>query len=83
MKRRTVLRNLAMASAAAILLPACVSDPKKVSIALNRLQVTPDDEELLGNIADTLIPTTETPGARDTSAHLFALVMVDDCLPKK
>ena len=82
MKRRTVFKHLAVASAAAWILPSCISDPKKVSIALNRLQITADDESLLGNIADVLIPETDTPGARSTQAHLFALVMVDDCLPK-
>lgn len=82
MRRRTVFKHLAAASAAAWLLPSCVSDPKKVSLALNRLQVTGDEEELLGNIADVLIPATDTPGARAAGAHHFTLVMVDDCLSK-
>jgi len=82
MKRRTVFKHLAAASAAAWLLPSCISDPKKVSVALNRLQVTGDEEELLGDIADVIIPATDTPGARAVGAHLFALVMVDDCLEK-
>lgn len=83
MKRRTVFKHLAVASAAAWILPSCVSDPQKVSVALNRLQVTGDDEELLGDLADVIIPATETPGARGVEAHLFTLVMVDDCLTKE
>ena len=83
MNRRTVFKNLAMASAAAWLLPSCVPDPKKVSIALNHLQVTGDEEELLGDIADVIIPATDTPGARAVQAHHFTLVMVDDCLDKE
>lgn len=83
MKRRTVFKHLAAATAAAWVLPSCVSDPKKVSIALNHLQVTGDEEELLGNIADVIIPATDTPGARAVQAHLFTLVMVDDCLAKE
>lgn len=82
MKRRTVFRHLAIASAAAWILPSCISDPKKVSIALNRLDITDDEEELLAKIAATMIPATDTPGARELGAHLFALVMVDDCLPQ-
>ena len=82
MKRRTVFKHLAMASAAAWILPSCISDPKKVAIALNRMEITNDEEELLANIASTMIPATETPGAREVGAHLFALVMVDDCLPQ-
>ena len=80
MNRRTAFRQIALASAAAWLLPACVSDPKKVSLALNRLQVSGDEEELLANIADVMIPQTDTPGAVAVKAHLFALVMVDDCM---
>ena len=83
MKRRTVFKHLAAATAAAWILPSCISDPKKVSITLNRLQVTPDEEALLGDIADVMIPATETPGARAMSAHLFTLVMVDDCMSKE
>jgi hypothetical protein len=80
MKRRTVFKHLAVASAAAWLLPSCVSDPKKVSIALNKLKISGDEETLVADLADTMIPATETPGARAVGAHLFALVMVDDCL---
>src|SRR5687768_3608556 len=83
MKRRTVFKHLAVASAAAWLLPSCISDPKKVSIALNHLQITEDEEELLANIADVMIPATDTPGARVLGAHLFTLVMVDDCMSKE
>lgn len=83
MKRRTVFKHLAMATAAAWVLPSCISDPKKVSLALNRLQITGEEEALIGDIAAVLIPTTDTPGAREVQAHLFTLVMVDDCLSKK
>ena len=82
MKRRTVFKHLAAATAAAWILPTCISDPKKVSLALNHLQVTGEEEELLGDIADVMIPVTDTPGARTVHAHLFTLVMVDDCLNK-
>jgi hypothetical protein len=82
MNRRTVFKHLAVASAAAWLLPSCVSDPKKVSVALNHLQVTGDEEALLADIADVMIPATDTPGALAVKAHLFTLVMVDDCLSK-
>lgn len=82
MNRRLVLKQLAVATAAAWILPSCVADPKKVSIALNRLNINGDDEDLIAAIADTLIPKTDTPGAKEVSAHLFAIVMVDDCMPK-
>lgn len=80
MNRRIVLKQLALATAGAAMLPMCVSDPKKVTIALTKLQINGDEEELLALLADALIPTTDTPGARAVGAHHFALVMVDDCL---
>jgi hypothetical protein len=92
MNRRTVFKNLAMATAAAWMLPSCISDPKKVSIALNRLDISGDEESLLADLADVIIPRGDAnsedpaiagPGARDVGAHLFALVMVDDCLSKE
>lgn len=80
MNRRTAFKQLAIASAAAWILPSCVSDPKKVTLALNRLQISHDEEMLLANIADVMIPQTDTPGALAVQAHHFALVMVDDCM---
>jgi hypothetical protein len=82
MDRRTALKHFAVAGAASMLLPGCLTDKRKVSVALNNLQVTPDDEELLAEIADTIIPSAgEKPGAKQVGAHLFTFVMVDDCLP--
>jgi hypothetical protein len=79
MNRRTALKRFAITGAAAMLLPACVRDSKKVPLALENLKITVEDEELLGQIAETLIPATDKPGAREVGAHLFAFVMVDDC----
>jgi hypothetical protein len=80
MNRRTALKRFVLTGTAAMLLPGCLSDSKKVSSALNNLKVTVEDEELLGEIADTMIPATDKPGAKQVGAHLFALVMVDDCV---
>jgi hypothetical protein len=81
MNRRTALKHVAITGAAALLIPGCVSDPKKVSVALENLNITGDDEDLLAVFADTLIPATEKPGALLVGAHLYTFVMVDDCLP--
>jgi hypothetical protein len=80
MKRRQILKQLAIATTAAVFLPSCITDRKKLSVALNSLQVTADDEELVGLLADTIIPPTEKPGGRGVEAHLFTFIMVDDCV---
>lgn len=82
MRRRQMLKQFAMATTAAMLLPSCIKDPKKVSIALQNLDVTGDEEELLAALADTIIPATDKPGAKAVGAHLFTLVMIDDCTSK-
>jgi hypothetical protein len=81
MNRRTALKTFALTGAAALLIPGCTRDSKKVSVALTSLKVTPEDEELLASLAETIIPATDKPGAKEVGAHLFTLVMVDDCLP--
>src|SRR5687768_18268029 len=83
MNRRTALKYFGITGAAAMFLPGCLSDPKKVSVALENLKITPDDEDLLADIAATLIPSTDKPGAKEVNAHLFTFVMVDDCLPSE
>jgi hypothetical protein len=72
-----------MATTAAMLLPSCLGDPKKVSIALKNLDVTGDEEALMASLADTIIPPTDKPGGKAIGAHLFTLVMVDDCTDKE
>ena len=42
-----------------------------------------DQEKMMAELCEAIIPATDTPGAKDISAHLFALMMVDDCLTKE
>ena len=81
MNRRNTLKTLILISAGAALLPSCLQDEKKSSLILKNIKIDGKDEELLSAISETIIPTTDTPGAKDVSAHPFALMMVDDCYP--
>jgi hypothetical protein len=82
MNRRSALKYIGLASAAAFILPSCLFEQKKESIALNNLKINDEEEELLVQFADALIPSTDTPGAVEVGAHQFALVMVDDCMTR-
>jgi hypothetical protein len=64
-------------------LPACLNNPGKASIALKNLDISADEEKLLAEIASTIIPQTDTPGAKEVGSHLFVLKMLDDCYEKK
>jgi hypothetical protein len=79
MRRRTLLKQLFMVSAGMSLVPACMEDRAKASFLYKNLQVGADEEAMLAELAETIIPQTNTPGAKDVSAHLFVLKMVDDC----
>ncbi len=76
--RRIALRNLLIVAAGTALLPSCLQDDP-ASVAFKKIRVTREQEQMLASLTETIIPTTDTPGAREISAHLFLLKMVDDC----
>ncbi|QHS63811.1 gluconate 2-dehydrogenase subunit 3 family protein [Chitinophaga agri] len=80
--RRTALKQVLVVSAGLALLPSCLRKTTPASITLKNIAVDGEGENMLALLADTLIPTTSTPGAKDVKAHLFALTMVDDCFKK-
>jgi Gluconate 2-dehydrogenase subunit 3 len=80
MQRRTVIKQLAFASGALLLIPACMQDSSKTSISLKKIKIDAGQEKLLAALTETIIPgTDESPGAKAVLAHLFVLMMVDDC----
>jgi hypothetical protein len=83
MKRRTAIKYLFVIAGGSAILPSCMHKEGKASILLKNMDVTLDQEQMLAEFAETLIPHSATPGAKDTYAHLFALRMMDDCYEKK
>jgi hypothetical protein len=82
MNRRIALKQLGLLTAAAALVPGCVKEAAKVaSITLKNIKVNGDQEAVLAEIAETLIPTTDMPGAKAMNLQQFVLRMVDDCQP--
>ena len=79
MNRRTVIKNFLVFSAGAALIPSCLHEDSKAPILLKNIKVSGDQERMLAELAETIIPKTNTPGAKDISSHLFILMMVDDC----
>jgi Gluconate 2-dehydrogenase subunit 3 len=83
MHRRTVIKNLALIIGGAALLPACGRKEDKASVSLKNVVISADEEKLVGDISETIIPKTNTPGARDLNLHLFVFKMLDDCYKKE
>lgn len=82
MQRRTALKNLLIIAGGTVLIPSCVQEDRKASIPLDHLNLSADQEALMAEIAETIIPKTDTPGAKELGVHQFVLVMVDDCYEK-
>lgn len=83
MNRRTAIRDMVIFAGGVTLLPACTGAGDKASVALDKIDISATQEQLLAAIAGTIIPKTDTPGADETGAHLFVLTMVDDCYEKE
>lgn len=82
MQRREVLKSLALLTGGAVLIPSCNFEKEDILAAYSNLQITPSQQTLLGEIANTIIPPGEIKGAADLSVQDFILVMVNDCLNK-
>src|SRR4051795_7621828 len=76
--RREALRQCLVISVSAAIIPSCLHAKTKPPIVLNNLKLDADEEKLLTEISETIIPATHTPGAKDTLADVFVLKMVDD-----
>jgi hypothetical protein len=83
MERRTLIKCLLLVAGGSAVLPACLHKESKASILLNNMSISAEQEATLAEFAETLIPASATPGAKDTYTHLYALRMLDDCHEKE
>jgi hypothetical protein len=78
MKRRSAVKNMAMVLAGLGTIPAWVScwkpDANSQMVALSSF-----DESLLAEIVGTIIPETDTSGAKSLEVNQFILRMLHDC----
>lgn len=79
MNRRLAIKQVLIFAGGMVLLPSCLQDKGKVSIQLQHLDISAAQENLLAEIAELIIPKTNTSGAKDLKLHLFVLKMLDDC----
>lgn len=81
MDRRSALRSFVILSAGIAFMPSCSDEKVKGAVALKNLQLSGDQEMLLANLSETILPVKgEAPA---DAAHLFVLAMVDDCYSKE
>ncbi|TKC09569.1 gluconate 2-dehydrogenase subunit 3 family protein [Pedobacter frigoris] len=83
MERRLAIKQVLILAGGMMVLPSCLRESGKASIELKNLDIDLDQENILAEITEMIIPKTDTPGAKDLKLHLFVLKMVDDCYEKK
>jgi hypothetical protein len=81
--RREALRRCLIVTVGAALIPGCMQEKSKPLMTLKHLDLNGEQQELISELSETIIPRTDTPGAKDTSTHLFVLKMLDDCTAKE
>lgn len=80
--RRTLIKQLMLGAGAAALLPSCVFE-KKEPASDGSFLISEDQNNLIAEIAETIIPKTTTPGAKDLKVQEFITVMATDCFDKE
>jgi len=80
MERRDLLKMIAAATGMAMIgLPGSVLGYGHLPIQQPGNAFSAEDVEKLGEIAETILPRTDTPGAKDAGVGLFMAQFVTDC----
>lgn len=82
MNRREVLRNAALAAGGFIALPTWAEAWTPSKVRNGNPFLSGEQEALLTSIVDTILPTTDTPGAKDLGVPAFIQKMLADCYEK-
>ena len=82
MERRELLKMIALATGSALiggelLLSGCTNTP-----SIGGASFSEEDITFLDEVAETIIPKTSTPGAKEAAVGTFMTVMVNDCYTK-
>lgn len=82
-QRREAIKQLFCITTGMAIIPSCMNDRRKSTILLSKITISAEDEDMLEELCETILPKSSTPGAKDISSHLFVLKMVDDCRKKE
>ena len=82
MQRRSLVKNITLTIGASIILPSWANAWNHNSLRDNHFNIS-SQENLLAEIVETIIPKTNTPGAKELNVQQFIPKMVMDCYDKK
>lgn len=84
MERREALKRVFIVATGTLLLPSSITGCAEHSqLKLKQLFLSRNQELLLEALSDTIIPQTDTPGAKELGVHVFVAKMIDDCFDKE
>ncbi len=83
MQRRSAVTNIALTIGSAIVLPSWANAWSKDSFKNNVYKISALQEKNLAEIVETIIPKTNTPGAKELNIQQFVPTMVADCYDKQ
>lgn len=79
MDRRSLLKMIAATTGAVMFGSNVFAYHKLPAVALSDTQFKPEDLSLFNEVADIILPRTDTPGAKDANVGLMSLILVNDC----
>ena len=83
MNRRQAIKRTALLSGGMVFLKySLLGQASRLSIP-DGSTFGPNEERMLQLVVDTMIPSTDTPGAKELNVDQFVLLMVNDCHSKK
>ncbi len=82
MERRKAIKGIALSLGSLVSMPAWASGWNSSTIGTS-LFITTENEVLLGELVETIIPATNTLGAKGLGVHQFIQKMIADCYDKK
>jgi len=82
MQRRKVIKGIALSMGSLVSLPAWATSWNAATIG-KQFFSSINNEALLAELVDTIIPSTDSPGAKSMNVHQFVQKMVTDCYDKK
>lgn len=79
MERRIALKQIALAAGGLLALPAWANAWTKTAVQSGEKLLDPTQSRILAEMVDTLIPVSDTPGAKALGVPDFVQKMVADC----
>lgn len=83
MKRRTLLKTLGITTVGVATVPLWMEVWKPEDLPESGLKIDQDQKRMLTDLADNIIPASDTPGAKELQVDEFILIMVADCFSEK